>query len=336
MIQSPLLIIGSARSGTTLLYQLLAETPELWSIGYESKAIIERAHHPAAKGWESGALTAGDLTVESAAAIRQAFVAQAAPGRYWQRVNSLRRLVNRVPPYSAIKRRGHTTSPAAGISSAMPGGGLALFRVVARLRNRVAPPRGPIRLLEKTPENCLRLSFLQALFPDARLIFLTRDGRANVHSLIEGWRQPHLFPGYRTPIPVTSAGQTRGRWAFTLIPGWRALVDRPLEEICARQWVACNQAVLDYAASPGALPVLQVTYEGLIAAPDESMRRIAEFIGISATDIPAYGRPLPEVNVVSPPGHEKWRAESAALARVEPIIAPMMARLAEYKSDSFA
>lgn len=327
MIQSPVLIIGCARSGTTLLYQILAESPELWSIGYESKEIIERYHHPAAKGWESGALLADDLTAESRSSIRRSFVDQSAPGTYWQKVSGVRGAMNRFPLYSAVKRRGRSAAPGAGVSSGVPGGGLAVFRAFARWRNRLAPPREPIRLLEKTPENCLRLPFLQALFPDARVIFLTRDGRANVHSLLEGWRQPHLFPGYRTPVPVISPGQTRGRWAFTLIPGWRELVDRPLVEICARQWAASNQAVLDFAALPNPLPILRVTYERLIAKPDETLRRITDFLDIDLADIPAASRPLPEVNVVSTLGLEKWRAESAALAHVEPIIGPLMAQL---------
>jgi hypothetical protein len=202
-----------------------------------------------------------------------------------------------------------------------------VFRVGARLRRRLSPSGRPIRLLEKTPENCLRLPFLQALFPDARVLFLTRDGRANVHSLLEGWRQPHLFPGYRTPVPVTSPGQTRGRWAFTLIPGWRELVDRPLEEICARQWVACNAAVLDYAATPGALPLLTVRYEDLVAEPDATLSDVARFLDLRPEEIPAIGRGLPEVNVVSAPGAEKWQAEAEALGRVAPILAPMMTRL---------
>jgi hypothetical protein len=41
-------------------------------------------------------------------------------------------------------------------------------------------------------------------------------------------------------------------------------------------------------------------------------------------DIPAHGRGLPEVNVVSAPGAEKWRAEADALATVAPILAPVM------------
>ncbi len=52
MIQSAVMIIGCPRSGTTLLFNLLSEAPELWSIGYESKEIIERYHAPSAKNWE--------------------------------------------------------------------------------------------------------------------------------------------------------------------------------------------------------------------------------------------------------------------------------------------
>ncbi len=327
MIKSPILIIGCARSGTTLLYNILSEIPSLWSIGYESKGIIERYHAPEMKEWSSGALDAGDLTEESRDYMLRAFAEQAAPGHYWRRVNRLRGWINRTGLYRAVKRRGRGDDAGSALSSAIPGGGLGAARAVWRARNRLFKPRGPIRLLEKTPENCLRLPFLQALFPDARVIYLTRDGRANVHSLLEGWRQPHLFPGYRTPVPVTSPGQSRGRWAFTLIPGWRELVDRPLEEICARQWVVSNGAVLDYAAAPGSLPVLTVAYETLVREPDAILERIAGFIAVEPQTIPAYGRKLPEVNVVSSPGAEKWRRESEAIGRVWPLIAPLMSRL---------
>jgi len=327
MIKSPVLIVGCARSGTTLLYHVLAEVPELWSIGYESKAIIERYHHPANKGWESGELTAGDLTTESRDWMLRAYASQAASGAYWQRVNAIRRAINHSMLYAAIKRRGRGSAPGSGMSSALPGSGLAFFRAVARLRSRVAPPSAPIRLLDKSPEHCLRLPFLDALFPDARILFMTRDGRDNIHSLMEGWRQPHLFPGYQTPIPVTAEGQTRGRWAFTLIPGWRALVDRPVEEICARQWVACNQAVLDYAASRDARPVLTIRYEDLVATPTAALERIARFLDLVPEKMPVYDQPLPEVNVVTTPGGDKWRREFEAIDRVGPIIAPMMDRL---------
>lgn len=327
MIESPVLIIGCARSGTTLLYNVLSEAPSLWSLGDESRAIIERRHSPAAHGWESGALSAEDLTAAARAELLADFEAAAAPGTYWRRVNALRRRLNDFRPYVALKRRGRGTGAAAGVSSGVPGAGLTAFQSIARWRRRLLPPSGPIRLLEKTPENCLRLPFLAALFPDARVLYLTRDGRANVHSLLEGWRQPRLFPGYRTPMPVTAPGQTRGRWAFTLIPGWRDLVDQPLELICAQQWVACNAAVLDYAVVPGALPCFRLRYEDLVAEPEATLTAVAGFLGLAPADLPAIRSGLPEVNAVSRPAAGKWRAEAGALARVAPLLAPMMDRL---------
>ena len=327
MIESPVLLIGCARSGTTLLYNVLSEVSALWSIGYESKAIIEQHHSPAAKKWESGVLSVADLTAESRNFIVRRFIEEAAPGSYWRRVNAIRYMANRTGLYRAVKQRGRGDDMASALGSAIPGAGLDAFRRVVRLRNRILAPRYPIRLLEKTPENCLRLPFLAGLFTDARVIYLTREGRANVHSLMEGWRQPHQFPGYRTPLPVTSPGQNRGRWSFTLIPGWRELVDKPLEVICAHQWVASNEAVLAYANSPAVLPILTIRYEDLVRDTDNSLTQIASFLSLSTDDIPAYGQSLPEVNAISSPDLQKWQREREAIERVMPILAPTMAKL---------
>lgn len=327
MIESPVLIIGCARSGTSLLYNILAETQALWSIGHESKEIIERYHAPATKGWESGALTAEDLTAESREFILRQFERQSAPGNYWRRIDTLRRVVNHSGLYTAVKRHGRSDAVGSGASSALPGSGLHVVRALARLRNRMRLTRPPIRLLEKTPENCLRLPFLAALFPDARIIFLTRSGRTNVHSLVEGWRQPHLFPGYQTPVAVTSSGQTRGRWAFTLIPGWRELVNRPLEEICARQWVASNEAVLEYSGKRDARPILRVRYEDLVDTPDTTLAQIAGFLDLAPRQIPSYGQALPEVNVISRPDNQKWLREAEAISSIESVLSPTMTRL---------
>ncbi|HEV3471638.1 MAG TPA: sulfotransferase, partial [Actinomycetota bacterium] len=54
------------------------------------------------------------------------------------------------------------------------------------------------RLLDKTPRNALRVPFVDALFPDARYIYLQRDGRENVNSLINAWRTPR-YRSYELP-----------------------------------------------------------------------------------------------------------------------------------------
>jgi hypothetical protein len=335
MITSPVLIIGCPRSGTTLLYNILSEVSTLWSIGYESKAIIERFHHPARKGWESGVLTAADLTTESARAIRADFERGAASGIFWRRVNVLRGWLAGNAAWRAIKRRGRASQAGSAVSSALPQGGLDTLRALVRLGNSFPFRRQrAIRLLEKTPENCLRLEFLQALFHDARVIYLTRDGRSNIHSLMEGWRQPHLFAGYDVPEEVSIPGDERGRWAFTLIPGWRELLASPLEVVCARQWIACNEAVLAHRAA-GGLPYLTIRHEELTSSPAEVLSRVAQFVGFDfESEIGRYGRVLPSVNVVSRPSAEKWRGrDRARIESVLPLIEPTMRRLG-YESNS--
>ena len=212
------------------------------------------------------------------------------------------------------------------------------IRSAVRLRNALLPRdrETRIRLLEKTPENCLRLPFLLALFPDACVIYLTRDGRSNINSLIEGWKQPHLFPGYQVPEPLRIPGYDRDRWAFALIAGWRDLVSNPLEEICAWQWVRCNEAVLAHRHQAQArVPYLTIRYEDLISDPSLVLSRVAAFLEIDfEKNLGHFARHLPQINVVSTPDREKWRRENPkAVQRILPLIEPMMHTLG-YDSSS--
>jgi hypothetical protein len=338
MIVSPVIIIGCPRSGTTLLYSVLSEIPSLWSIGYESKEIIEHFHHPRTKGWESGALDETDLTPASQAYILDAFERAAAPGTFWRRVNRFRSWLRGNPIWTRIKQHGRTGRHGSAVSSAVPQQGLDMIRAFVRFRNslRPGPARRSIRLLEKTPENCLRLPFLLALFPDARVIYLVREGRANVSSLIEGWKQPHLFPGYQVPEALAIPGYSRDRWAFTLIPGWRDLVDQPLEEICAWQWIRCNEAVLEHREEArDSVPYLTVRYEHLVADPVTVLRRIADFIEVDfERSLGRFRSGLPRVNVVSKPDPDKWkRRNPEAIRRILPLIRPMLERLGYHSSS---
>jgi hypothetical protein len=350
MIRSPVLILGCPRSGTTLLFNILSEVPSLWSIGYESKAIIERHHHPRVKNWESGALDGGDLTPTSSAYILAAFEREAAPGTFWRRVNRLRGRLRGNRTWTRIKKRGRTQALGSRASSALPQRGMNLVRSYVRARNRIrhpfrgspGPSKAPIRLLEKTPENCLRLPFLLALFPDACILYLTRDGRSNVNSLLEGWRQPHLFPGYRVPEQLHVPGYTRERWAFSLIPGWRELCSSPLEEICAWQWIRCNEAVMAHREETrGQVPYLTIRYEDLVGRNQESggtagvLRAVADFVQIDfERDLARAASNLPQINVVSTPELQKWRHQNPdAINRIGHLIEPVMQRLGYDSSD---
>ena len=73
---------------------------------------------------------------------------------------------------------------------------------------------GDRRFLDKTPENCLRIPYLHALFPDASIVFLRRRAAENVNSLMEGWRARPRFVTYRLPLPLEGLGPLNGnRWS---------------------------------------------------------------------------------------------------------------------------
>src|SRR5207248_5218399 len=59
--RAPIFVIGSPRSGTTLLYELLKASPDTGGLGGEGHPLWEAYHHPREHGWASNALAAHDV-----------------------------------------------------------------------------------------------------------------------------------------------------------------------------------------------------------------------------------------------------------------------------------
>jgi len=331
MIIDPVFIIGCPRSGTTLLFNILSESPELHSIGYEGKAIWERHHHPSVKDWQDGVLDANDVTPEAKQHILREFERGAASGREWQQLNTARGIIRQNRLWQRIKgqKGAVNVSTTARTANRFQVFSLNTARFFVRLLNDVTRTSGhmrQIRLLEKTPENCLRLPFLLAIFPDARFIYLTRDGRSNTHSLMEGWKHFRQDVGYRVPQPLHIQDYPGQTWKFTLIPGWQNLTNSPLEVVCARQWVVCNRIVLGQRRILEAQnKMLSVRYEDLIREPLSVLNQIRHFIEIDSEPFQKFVNGLPLVNTISRPALDKWRHENPeAIARIIHLLQPVM------------
>ena len=189
------------------------------------------------------------------------------------------------------------------------------------------------RFVDKTPANCLRVGYLAELFPGATFVFLRRSGPDNVSSLMDAWRARPRFVRYRLPERLNGLGDLSGdRWSLVLVPGWRELREASLEEICARQYVACNEAVL---AGREALPGsnwVDVRYESLIEEPVDELRRVYAELGLRYTDeAERFARNLAENQArttLTAPRAEKWRDRNAeAIAGVTSQLAETERRL---------
>ncbi|MDP9234505.1 MAG: sulfotransferase [Actinomycetota bacterium] len=183
----------------------------------------------------------------------------------------------------------------------------------ARIRRRFfLAVGGQRRLLDKTPRNSLRVPFVETLFPDASYVFLKRDGRDNVNSLINAWRTPR-YRTYRLPQPHSIPGVDPQWWKFVLYPGWRQDTAGPLELVCAKQWVASNRGAMEASAAITKDRWIEVRYEDLVDRPESEIARVLDALGLpyeeKVRERAAAIRSTP-INVVTAPEPGKWRREN--------------------------
>ena len=206
---------------------------------------------------------------------------------------------------------------------------LFLLRDHAGRRYLDRPPMqrpGDVRLIEKTPRNALNIPFLLRLFPDARFLYLHREPRAAVASLVEAWTL-----GLRTGRFATFSGLPgwdRPAWCFLLPPGWRAMAGKPLAEIAAFQWAAANDTIVERLAGLPPERWMALSYESLVGRPAETLRRAARFAGLDAGDDPEPISLPVSRTALTPPHPDKWRRHEEAIRPLLPRLEETAARIA--------
>ena len=266
-------IIAAPRSGSTLLFETLAESHSICTLGGEAHGAIEGAQpelRPGAPGVESNRLESRHATPEVIRRLHEEFAAQ---------------------------RR-----------SAAGGTG-------ADVANQ--------RFLEKTPKNALRIPFLDAAFPDAQFIFLWREPRANLASIIEAWKAGRW-------VTYRGLDERADPWSLLLPPDWRAMRDRSLPEIAAFQWESANRIALDDLSKIDRSRWTSVTYEELVANPRNVIERLTKFIGVGidagleqrlATSLP------PSRQTNTPAAPDKWRKYQQEIEALLPGLQSTIDRL---------
>lgn len=194
----------------------------------------------------------------------------------------------------------------------------------ASLRDRDGrPAAGRVTMLEKTPKNSLRIPFLAKVFPDARFLYLYRDPRETLSSMIEAWRTGRFVTYPRLP------GWSPLVWSLLLIPGWRELIGSPLETVVARQWTETTRILLnDLEALPGNR-LHAVSHARFLASPQHVARTVCGVFDLRWDR--HLGERLPQSpTVVTPPEPDKWRRHAAEIAQVWPLVQTVAERAAAF------
>jgi len=186
---------------------------------------------------------------------------------------------------------------------------------VTRLRDHAGnrPSGGPTRMLEKTPKNALRVPFLVSAFPDACFVYLYRDPRETISSMLDAWRSGRFVTYADLP------GWGGNPWSLLLTPGWEALDGRPLAEVVTEQWATTTTVLLDdlEALEPDRWCV--ASYDRLVKDPLTEITQLCSFLGTEWDD--ELAEPLPESrHTLDSPHPEKWRRNAEELKPYEPRI----------------
>lgn len=196
--------------------------------------------------------------------------------------------------------------------------------------------------LDKTCINTLRIPYLFRLFPNAKFVFIQRDGRDNISSMIDGWREGRVDGGFGLeqffgPFPETVAinGGEFKEWHFFLPPGWRAYNRAPLEEVCAFQWISANRMALEAKALIPPEQWVHLRYEDLFERPVEMFEEAFAKLGVPFDESlrRTCGNLRPTSIVKGAPKKQKWKEHNPdAIERILPMILPMQRQLG-YESD---
>lgn len=267
----PVFIMSPPRSGSTLLFETLAQARAVYTIGGESHAMIEGVPelNVIAHNYDSNRLDASLATPDLAEKLRRRFAAE------------------------------------------------------LRDRDGTRPANQPVRLLEKTPKNSLRIPFLAKVFAQAQFVFLYRDVRETLSSMIEAWRSGRFatyrnLPGWTGELP----------WSLLLTPGWRELNGLPLPQIVARQWETTTRILLDDLAAIPRESITIARYDSLLADPMAEIAHLCKAVDF-AWDRPLDALPLSRYTV-TPPDPNKWKRHEAEILDVLPAIQATVGRAEKF------
>lgn len=283
-MDGPLFIIGAPRSGTSLLYRVLALHPgSAWISNYNRRApalpALARMNRVAARFPDRR---------------RRVWFGEDGDNAY--RYGARRSLVERAFPQPVegeplFARRGVTEW---GAGTTVDDG----QRRLASDLERLAHAAGGRVLVSKRIGHNRRIPLLAEIFPDSRFVVISRDGRAVARSLmgVDWWPETDIWWWGGTPRD------------------WEGQGHDPLE-LAALHWVQEVEAIEQGLTALPRRRVLRVTYEALVRSPIDVLEGTAAFAGLG--DDPRWRRELDLVRFPDRNGHAGRSAVDTRVSQIQ-------------------
>jgi len=160
-------------------------------------------------------------------------------------------------------------------------------------------------VVEKTCANSLRVGFVNKVLPEAKFIFIRRDGIDAVGSAIKRWKAeldiPYLFRKVRF-VPLSdllfygflflgnrlyrflSKEDRLAFWGPKLEHMDGILKQHSLPEVCALQWKRCVDNSAEVFSSLSNDQWIEVGYETFVTRPVEELKKILDFLAFKLPD----------------------------------------------------
>ncbi len=177
----------------------------------------------------------------------------------------------------------------------------ARFSSIVRKQGLLSFPEGERFIIEKTCANSLRVPFVDSVLPEAKYIFLVRDGRDVISSARKRWQAPLNIPYLLSKakyVPKSDLFYYASRYLLNRLSktantdkalavwgpkfeGMKAMSGQEsLEYVCASQWVRCVESSQLAFDTMDESKVISIRYEEFVAKPVAVLESIARFVGL--------------------------------------------------------
>lgn len=211
--------------------------------------------------------------------------------------------------------------------------------------------KAPI-VVEKTCASSLRVAYLARLLPEARFVFIYRNGLDAVASAVKRWQSP-VDLGYTmqklrfvppADIPLYGLRFLKNRlrqWsdADRRLHAWGPMTPDieaagatgDIEKAAAIQWQQCVDYSLDQ--FPDGAPAATVCYERFVADPEVEMQRLVTSLGYSRSTT-QISQAVADVRPNKAGRGAEWLAGTGRSAELSELMNPAFARLGYTREEA--